>query len=324
MDRRDFLRQMTAATAGLMVTNTIFGKNEYQHRDRLGPLMPVRQLGNTGQKVTLFGVGGWHIRANCKDNFTLAVETALEKGVRFFDNAEAYQNGSSEEYYGKYLTPKYRDVAFIMTKTRAKDEKSAQKHLEDSLRRMNTDYLDLWQIHAIDSPEDVDERLKNGVLDYALKAKQQGKVKYIGFTGHKTPDAHLRMLEQTDEGVFDACQMPINVVDPGHKSFIKNVLPKLTEKKIGVLAMKTAAYGNLFESKVVPNKIGIDQLHNYVLSLPVSVLIGGFDSIDQMEQRIDLVSNFSKLDQIQKDDILAKVADRANGELEDYKKVKKS
>ena len=196
----------------------------------------------TGQTVTMLGVGGWHIgHMDTGREVQATIETALEGGVRFFDSAESYQRGESERRLGQFLTPKYRDVVYLMTKTTAKDAKTAQNHLNGSLKRLKTDYLDLWQMHTVKDPKDVDLRMEQGVLEVMTKAKGSGKVRHIGFTGHKRPSAHQRILENTE--AFEACQMPINLMDPAYNSFIDGILPTLVERKIGVLAMKTLANG---------------------------------------------------------------------------------
>ncbi|MEO0333081.1 MAG: aldo/keto reductase, partial [Bacteroidota bacterium] len=143
-------------------------------RDRLGELLPQRKLGKTGETVTMLGLGGAHIARMGEAEAQKTIETALEGGVRFFDNAEQYGNGLAEKRYGMFLSPDYRDVSYIMTKTRATNAKVAQQHLEDSLRRMNTDYIDLWQIHSVTSPDDVDRRLENGVLEFVQQAQTEG------------------------------------------------------------------------------------------------------------------------------------------------------
>ncbi len=168
-DRRDFLKTMAAMTAAISVPSLLHGQSAAQ--DRLGEILPTRLLGKTGQQVTMLGVGGYHIGWTSERDAQEVIETALEGGVRFFDTAEQYGPGTSEERYGKYLTPQYRDLVFLMTKTLARTAKGAQLHLEDSLRRLNTDYLDLWQMHSLTTPADADERLSNGVLEVLLKAK---------------------------------------------------------------------------------------------------------------------------------------------------------
>lgn len=244
--RRAFLKSLAGLTAGMMLPLTSInaeGKavpTPYM-RDRLGDLLPKRKFGKSGLSVTMLGLGGAHIARMKESEAERTIERALEGGIRFFDNAESYGSGTGERRYGQFLTPKYRDIAFIQSKSTARDGKTAQEHLEGTLSRMKTDYIDLWLIHAVTSPSDVDSRLKNGVLDYVLKAKESGKVKHIGFSGHSDYNAHLRMLESTDE--LEACQMPINAFDPNYKSFITNVMPRLLEKGMAPCAMKTLANG---------------------------------------------------------------------------------
>ena len=188
-DRRSFLRTLGTVTAGMLVAKADALETTQSSRDRLGELLPLRRLGSTGQEVTMLGVGGAHVGKSDEKTAQSILEAALEGGVRFFDNAESYNAGGSEEKYGKYLVPKYRDVAFIMTKSTAKTGELAQQHFEDSLRRMKTDYVDLWQIHAVTSPDDVDARIENGVLEVARKAKESGKHDLLG-----SPDILISML----------------------------------------------------------------------------------------------------------------------------------
>jgi len=327
IDRRHFLKSLAGLTAGILLSPNISADTKDKPNDRLGTLLPTRVMGRTGEAVTMLGVGGWHIgRMNERDAQT-TIEAALEGGVRFFDTAESYQSGGSESRLGRLLTPKYRDVVFLMTKTTARDSATAKRHLEDSLRRLATDRLDLWQVHALESPEDVDNRIKNGVFDVMVAAKESGKARYIGFTGHTTPSAHQRVLEKTN--IFDTCQMPVNITDPSYKSFIKGVLPKLVERKIGVLAMKALANGGFFggskhgehgdNPRLVPNRVSIAEAINFVWSLPVSVLITGPDNVEQMKEKIALAKSFAGMDEQQRQALIDKVADMAGKRVEFYK-----
>lgn len=329
-NRRSFLRKLAAVTTGIMVVNADLKSNPGVVRDRLGELLPLRKLGKTGQEVTMLGVGGAHIGKSDEKTAQEILEAALEGGVRFFDNAESYNNGGSEEKYGRLLVPKYRDVAFIMTKSTAKTGALAQQHLEDSLRRMKTDYVDLWQIHAVTSPEDVDSRIAEGVLEVAMKAKESGKARFIGFTGHSDYRAHQRMLERTE--LLETCQMPINCFDPTYKSFINNVLPVLVERNMGILAMKTLSNGGFFggtrhfyggdNPKMVPDVVSLEEALHFVWSLPVSVLITGPDHADMMREKIALAKSFKQMNE---DDRLALI-DRVgsagyDGHLVEFYKV---
>jgi len=196
--RRDFIRNLSALSLGITVTAGNLFANEKPISDRLGELLPLRPLGNTGVKVTMLGMGGFHIGcAMTEKEAEKTIETAMEGGVRFFDCAQAYCEGNTEKRLGKILTPKYRDVVYLMSKTLASDAASARKSLEESLSSLKTDYLDLWQVHSLKSLKDVDNRVENGVLEVMLEAKKSGKVRHIGFTGHVNPKTHLSMLSKT-------------------------------------------------------------------------------------------------------------------------------
>ncbi|MCZ6678003.1 MAG: aldo/keto reductase [Candidatus Poribacteria bacterium] len=328
-NQRPFLKSLTDLTANVLVGADTNGSVREQSRDRLGELLPTRLLGRTGEAVTMLGVGGWHIGRMSEEREAQAtIEAALEGGVRFFDTAEAYQNGGSESRLGRLLTPKYRDVVFLMTKTTAVDAAGAKRHLDDSLRRLNTDYLDLWQVHAVSNPEDVDERIQNGVLEVVSEAKASGKTRYIGFTGHSSPLAHRRMLERTD--IFDTCQMPVNLADPSYASFIKGVMPILVERNIGVLAMKTLANGGFFggseqgehgdKPRVVPNRVSVGEAVHFAWSLPIRVLITGADSPAGIKEKISLARSYVQMAEAQYEPLMDKVADlAAEGGVEFYK-----
>jgi aryl-alcohol dehydrogenase-like predicted oxidoreductase len=326
--RRSFLQILAGATAGILLHSGRGALGDAASSDRLGQLLPKRKLGRTGESVTMLGVGGWHIGRMSERDAQETIETALAGGIRFFDSSESYQNGGSESRLGKLLTPKYRDAIFLMTKTDARNAANARQSLDDSLRRMNTDHLDLWQMHDIGSPGDADGRLQAGVLDVFLEAKAAGKVRHIGFTGHHDPSAHLRMLE-AKSAVLDTCQMPVNLADPSYLSFIKNVMPKLVSGSIGILAMKTLANGNFFggpnqESRqpgphLVPDRVSLADALHFVWSLPVSVLISGPDNSAQIQEKITLARSFTGMTEADRQTLIAKVADLAGKRIEYYK-----
>ena len=276
----------------------------------------------------MLGMGGAHIANMTESEAQKTIETALEGGVRFFDNAESYGRGLAEKRYGMFLTPKYRDVAFIQSKSTARDAKTMREHLEGSLKRMNTDYLDLWFIHAVGSPSDVDNRIKNGVLDVVLEAQKSGKVKYVGFSGHSDYKAHQRMLERTD--ALQVCQMPINAFDPNYKSFINNVLPQLIKKEMAPIAMKTLANGGFFggtshfnhgdKPRIVPNTLTVEEALYFSWSLPISVLVTGADHAQMLQEKIDLARKFKALDEKKRMALVEKVAG-FDGRLVEYYKV---
>ena len=325
--RRKFLKSMAGLTAGILLSSQTNARGDSQLSDRLGERLPTRTLGRTGEAVTMLGVGGWHIGRMSESDAQATIEAALEGGVRFFDSAESYQNGGSESHLGKLLTPKYRDVVYLMTKTTARDADGARRHLEESLRRLATDYLDVWQVHAVESPDDVDGRIQGGVFDVMAEAKASGKARHIGFTGHTRPAAHQRVLEKSD--IFDICQMPINLADPSYESFIQGVLPILVERNMGVLAMKTLANGGFFggsqqgehgdNPKLVPYRVSIAEAVHFAWSLPISVLITGPDKPEHIKEKIGLARSFTGMDEAQRQALIEKVADMAGQRVEFYK-----
>lgn len=329
IDRRAFLKSMASLTTGVLLSSACAegGGEDTTNSDRLGTLLPTRRLGRTGEAVTMLGIGGWHIGDMEEKEAQKTIETALEGGVRFIDSAESYQAGGSESRLGKLLVPKYRDDVFLMTKTRAENAADAWKHLEGSLTRLNTDHLDLWQMHSVQNPADVNERINNGVLDVLLEAKATGKTRYIGFTGHASPDAHERVLEQTD--IFDTCQLAMNLVDVNYESFIERVVPILIERNIGVIAMKALANGGFFggsqhgrhgpNPKVVPDRVSVSEAVRFVWSLPVSTLVTGPDNAEQMQEKIDIAKNFTGMEDAERQALIEKVEDMAGTTVEFYK-----
>lgn len=333
LNRRAFIAALGALPAAAALGNPAQATSPTS--DRLGTLLPQRPLGKTGVTVSAFCIGGHHIEKDRTEAESQAIiEKTLEVGGRFFDNAFNYGKGEAERRYGLFLAPKYRDVAFIMTKCALKTGPEASKQLDEALSRMKCDYLDLWQIHMIESPEDVDGRIRDGVLDVFLKAKASGKVKYIGFTGHTDYRAHLRMLEVlASRGIdLDTCQMPINLCDPHHESFTVNVLPKLVERKYGVLAMKTMAYGQMtgrggFGTTPRPDpvtKSGVTprQMHEYVYSLPISSLVSGCTSTEEVVENTAVLREFKGMDAAERERLISLASKHAGPEMERYKKRK--
>jgi aryl-alcohol dehydrogenase-like predicted oxidoreductase len=324
-----FIKSLAGATAGFTLAAAASANNK--ESDRLGEVLPKRKLGRTNEYVTMLGFGGYHIGWTTERDAQEVIEAALEGGVRFFDTAESYGNGMSETRYGKYLTPKYRDLVFLMSKSTGPDAKTVKEHLEATLKRLNTDHLDLYQVHALATPKDVDDRIKEGVLEVLQKAKQDGKVKYLGFTGHQNPFAHAHMLERTRESdIFDTVLMPVNVLDQTYFSFTKNVLPKALERNMGILSIKSLADGRFFGRKeqanwtsadpLIPNYLSIKEAMHFVWSLPVTVLISGNENATFMREKIAIARSFAKLSEEQKTALIDKVADIAmTGKVEYYK-----
>ena len=329
-DRRMFLKSIAGVTAGLTLGGaTPVFKSE---SDRLGEVLPKRKLGRTNEYVTMLGTGGYHVGWTTERDAQEVVEAALEGGIRFFDTAESYADGISEVRYGKYLTPKYRDLIFLTSKSTGKDAKTVREHLEGTLRRLNTDHLDLYQVHAISTPEDVDSRIQSGVLEVLLKAKEEGKIRHLGFTGHQNPFAHVRMLERTKESdIFDTVLMPVNVLDQTYFSFTHNIMSKALERNMGICAIKSLADGRFFAKKeqagwtsddpLIPNYLSIKEAMHFVWSLPVSVLISGNENATFMREKIALARSFIKLTEKQKIALIDKVKDIAlTGKVEYFKK----
>ncbi len=331
-ERRDFLKQMAMLTGSLMLPISSFADSK---NDKWGEILPLRILGKTGEKVTMLGLGGYHVGWTTEKDAQEVIEKAMEGGVRFFDTAESYDNGESEMRYGKYLVPKYRDDIFIMSKSTATDGATAKKHLEGSLKRMKCDYIDLWQVHSLRTPTDVENRIENEVLEVFAKAKAEGKVKHIGFTGHQNPFAHKKMLDATaDNDIFETVQMPINVIDMHFHSFIKNVLPFAIDRNFGILAMKTLSDGRFFKEKkrlgmtqwesndpIIPNYISIREALNFVWSLPVSVLITGAENKELLDEKIGLARDFAQFSENDRYELVDKVFGKAGNKIEYYKSI---
>ncbi len=254
---------------------------------RSGPgQMPYRLLGKTGIKVSILGMGGHHLAdPQSVDEAVTMVHTALDGGLNFFDNCWEYHNGKSEDWLGRALQGK-RDKAILMTKvcTHGRDAKLGMKMLEESLRRLQTDYLDLWQIHAISYDNDPElAYAKGGILEALDLAKKQGKVRFVGFTGHRDPSFHLRMIELGYP--FDTVQMPLNPFDSNFFSFEKQVVPEANRRGIGVLGMKSMG-GTA--AAVKAGLIKPEELLRYAMSLPVATTISGMDSIEVLQKNLEI------------------------------------
>ena len=335
--RREFIKKASAAAALSFMMDWAMARAE---SDRLGELLPQRQLIRNGEKVTAFCLGGYHLGlTEVPSEAQKMIERALELGIRFFDNARRYNNGGSEEYMGQFLTPKYRKDVFLMTKAPAKTGDGVRKQLDESLKALNTDYLDLWQIHALGSPQDVDDRINAGVLDVFLEAREKGKTRYIGFTGHQNPVTHLHLLEFLEKrGLeLDTCQMPLNVCDPSFESFEKHVLPELLKKEYGVIAMKTMAGGSMMggridttpadiETKDIPDVVGLSDLtlanlHQYVYSLPVSSLCSGCRFLYELDENVAVLRQLKQLTASEKERLIELAKPYAGMIVENYKRV---
>ncbi|MDR4480443.1 MAG: aldo/keto reductase [Nitrospira sp.] len=268
--------------------------------------IPRRALGNTGVQVSALCFGGAHWGRIQDDAEAIRLlHAAIDAGVNFLDNAWEYNGGRSEELMGKALQGRRQQVV-LMTKlcSHGRNKQVARQQLEDSLRRLKTDYLDLWQIHEVVYEDDPDRHfVPNGGAEALLEAKQQGKVRFIGFTGHKHPQIHLKMLAR--EFPFDTCQMPLNVFDGTYRSFERDVLPVLTQRGIAALGMKSLT-GN-----AEPIKQGIvtpEEAIRYVLSLPIASLVSGIDSPQVLRQNLDIVRRFTPMTLAEMDGLRTRVA----------------
>src|SRR6476659_4200076 len=280
--------------------------------------MPMRTLGRTGVKVSVIGLGGWHLGFEYIDEelSIRMIRHAIDNGVNFMDNCWDYNDGASEKRMGKALKDGYRDRVFLMTKIDGRTKKDAAKQLDESLKRLQVDRIDLVQHHEILRYEDphriFDDEGANAAL---VEARDAGKLRFIGFTGHKDPHIHLYMLEVAKQNGFrfDTVQMPLNVMDAHFRSFEKLVLPELVREEIGVLAMKTLANGTILESKTM----SATECLQYAMNLPVSVVITGCASMENLEQALNAARTFQPLSEEQVNKLLAKTAHAAaRGEYE--------
>ena len=280
-----------------------------------------RALGKTGERVSPIGLGGWHLglpSVDAKLSIRI-VRTAIDRGINFMDNSWDYNDGASEIRMGKALRDGYRDKVFLMTKIDGRSKREATRQLDESLRRLQTDRIDLVQHHEVirfeDSTRIFDPAGANAAL---IEARTAGKIRYIGFTGHKDPRIHLHTLEVARENgfSFDTVQMPLNVMDAHYRSFEKLVLPELVKQKIGVLGMKSMANGIILKSRTVT---AVECLH-YALNLPTSVVITGCDSMKILEQALDAVRTFRPMSAAEVQALLAKTKEAAaRGEFELFK-----
>ncbi len=282
--------------------------------------LPTRRLGRTGLDVPILSLGGHHVgRAASEAEARVLVETALEEGIRFFDNAESYHGGKSERWLGAALESVRSDV-LIMTKThspRDRSAESARRHLEGSLERLRTDYLDLWQLHSTKSVEDVDQAFRpGGAMEYIMQAKEEGLVRFVGVTGHVTPAAHRQALKYWDEGwQFDTFQFPINPIDYHQRSFQRQVLVDIVARDIGMIAMKTSADGRLLREGICT----IEETLRYVWSLPVNVAVVGMERPDLVRHNARLAREFKPMSPDELQSLRDRIEPRADLSLEWYK-----
>ncbi|HEX4414058.1 MAG TPA: aldo/keto reductase [Lacipirellulaceae bacterium] len=286
--------------------------------------MVYRELGSTGEEVSLVGLGGSHIgQQKDPEESIRIIRTAIDRGITFLDNCWDYHDGESEHRMGRALEDGYRQKVFLMTKIDGRTKDAAAKQIDESLERLKTDHLDLMQFHEIiqlDAPDRIFS--EGGAWEAMDAARKAGKVRYIGFTGHKDPMVHLRMLDEAKQHKvhFDTVQMPVNVMDAHFRSFTQQVLPRLIEEKIGPLAMKPFGSPYIVKEVIRSGVATPTELHHYVMSLPVSVMITGIDSLKILDQAIESARTYKALDAAARAELVNRVADAArDGKFEKYK-----
>ena len=321
MNRKESLKTDTVAAAG-SVASTGAQSTQPSHTTQRpeAPNMIYRELGRTGERVSAIGMGGYHIgKQKDPEESVRLIRTAIDRGITFMDNCWDYNDGISEVRMGQALRDGYRQKVFLMTKIDGRDKVTAAKQIEESLGRLRTDVIDLMQLHEVIRLDDPDVIFApGGAIEALEEAKQEGKIRYIGFTGHKDPSVHLRMFEAADKHSFhfDTVQMPINVMDAHFRSFLNGVAPVAQEHGTAILAMKTFGDPYILQSNTVTP---IEALH-FGLNSPASVVITGIDSPAILDQALQAVQSFRPMDQQEVAAILAKTKEAAlTGKFELFK-----
>jgi uncharacterized protein len=313
VSRREFLG-MTAAS--LLIAGRLCAAAKPDSKNGI----PHRTLGRTGESVSMIGLGGYHLgKQSDPDESIRIIRAGIDGGINFLDNCWDYNGGESELRMGKALRDGYRQKAFLMTKIDGRNKTAAESQINESLRRLQTDRIDLLQFHEVIRDSDPDRIFaKGGAIEVVLGAKKAGKIRFVGFTGHKSPDIHLKMLATAAQHdfTFDAVQMPLNVMDAHFDSFEKKVLPVLTKDGVGILGMKPMGDPFILQSKTVT---AVECLH-YAMNLPTSVVITGCDSLPILQQALQAARTFQPMDASQVAALLAKTAKAAEaGQFELYK-----
>ncbi|MGN6555780.1 MAG: aldo/keto reductase [Verrucomicrobiota bacterium] len=307
LDRRDFLKGLSLAAAGLAVP-PVLNAAETNSTPAIKPgEIPKRKLGRTGEMVSIIGVGGHTLGTAATEQESIAiVHEAIEGGVNFMDNAWEYNEGRSEIVMGKALKGGWRDRVFLMTKdcSHSKGKEVSMAHLEESLKRLQTDHLDLWMIHEIHSMQQVEAAFAPGGAIEALElARKQGKVRYVGFTGHQSAELHLAMLKH--DYPFDAVLMPINAFEHNREGFRTQVLPEVVKRQMGALAIKSLG-GN---GRVVRDgKITAEKAIRFSLSHPITVQIVGMKSLQNLRENVEIARNFKPMPQGEMQELTTKMA----------------
>ena len=317
LGRREFLK---FASAGVITGTLQAALPAVNSSAEIKNGIPYRELGRTGEKVSLVGIGGYHLGKQVDPNESISIiRKALDEGINFLDNCWDYNGGESEIRMGKALRDGYREKAFLMTKIDGRNKATASSQLEESLRRLQTDRIDLLQFHEVIRDTDPDRIFAaGGALEAVLAAKKAGKVRFLGFTGHKSPDIHLKMLATAAQYhfSFDTVQLPLNVMDAHFDSFEKKVVPVLVKNGIGILGMKPMGDHFILDSKTATPA---ECLH-YAMNLPTSVVITGCDSPRILDQALQAARSFKPMTESEVSALLAKTAEAAQaGKYELYK-----
>lgn len=275
--------------------------------------VPTRLLGKTNEEVSILGLGGYHIGKLEKQKSIKLIRKAIDEGITFMDNAWCYHNGQSEKLMGEALKDGYRKKVFLMTKNHGRTKELFKKQLDESLKRLNTDHIDLLQLHEIINFGEPQKIHEEGVLDAVLEAKKKGKIRFIGFTGHRYPSLHQEMLDLDFD--WDTVQMPLNVLDYHYRSFQNQILPQAKERNMGIIGMKSLAAGKIFKTDIT-----VQEAIRYSLSLPISTLVSGIDSFEVLEQNLKIIKDFEEMDQKELDEFRNKFKkDSFKGQYEYYK-----
>jgi len=307
MERRQFIQATSAALGVTMETLA-------------AAPMPMATLGKSGLKVSKFTLGGFHMRVRGEEEGVKIIRRAIDLGVVMFDSAAKYHAGESDVTYGKAIDKATRKNVLLMSKAELRDKKSAMGQLETTLKRMNTDYLDLWCCHEVARMDEVEKIFgPGGSLEAFVEAKKKGMVRHIGFTGHHDPEVHQALLKGFDG--WETVQHPVNLIDPHYLSFIQNVLPKVRAKGLGLLAMKSNAIGGITKEKVAT----IQECLRYTWSHDVDTLVSGVETVAQLEENVLACKTFQKMTRTEISTLLERTSKGPIGsKVERYKKPEKT
>ena len=327
LTRRELLRRGALVGAGLALGASglaglgLRGKSCERKVD--GPMetaerinsIPTRVLGPTGTRVTILGLGGYHIgKAADPELAVRIIRTAIDEGINFLDNAWCYLGGESERIMGRALQDGYRSKVFLMTKNHGRNAATFQRQLEESLLRLRTERIDLLQFHEIVHEGEPQRLFSEGAVEAAVAARKSGKIRFIGFTGHRYPHLFRQMLDH--DFPWDTVQLPTNPLDAHYRSFTREILPLLSARRIGVIGMKSLAAGELLKSG-----ISVREALTYALSLPIHTLVSGVDSLQVLRQNLEIVRSWEPLSEEEQSHLVERAASWGrDGHLEFYKK----